>query len=208
MATGNHIPNFHFAQGNLYYSVSAVTYAAAAAISANAVVTNANQVIQCKNLSFTPPKGEVEVINLMGEESTTTGAGVPSTGAFQNQCYDFKAWTDATLTCTLVWTAHNDGGSSNLLPDFVELVTGDGQAISTTYHRHTFGDSTSGQTRTTVGSVIIVMDNGVQESALAMNNVVVNLGEIKPTGDDGHYEMDVEIKCLPKDAVLEIKDND
>jgi hypothetical protein len=207
MATGNFIPNFHFAQGNVYYSNSAVTFSGSAAISANAVITTSNQVIQMKNLTFTPPKGEVEVVNLLGEESTTTGASVVATGQFQNQIYDEKSWSDASLTGTLILTGHNDGTAA-ALPDFINLVTGTGQAISTTYHRHTFGDSTSSQIRVVAGCVFVVMKNGVEEVTLAMNIPYVNLGDIKPTGDDGHYEVDVEIKCLAKNCALEIKDID
>lgn len=161
-----------------------------------------------KNLTFTPPKGEVEVINLLGVESTTTGAGVPATGSFQNQIYDEKSWSDATLTGTLVFSAHNDGANASQLPDFIELATGDGQAIGITYHRHTFGDDTSGQARTVAGCVFVVMKNGTEEATLALNVPYVNLGDIKPTGDDGHYECDVELKCLAKNCVLEIKDFD
>ena len=208
MAAGNFIPNFHFGQGNVYYSNSEVTFSGSAAISANAVITTSNQVIQMKNLTFTPPKGEVEVVNLMGVESTTTGAGVPSTGSFQNQIFDEKAWTEAILTGTLVFTAHNDGGNSAVMPDFIVAVTGVGQAISTTFHRHTFGDDTAGQVRVTVGAVFVVMKNGVEEATLCMNKPFVSLGEIKPTGEEGHYEADVEIKCLSKNAVLEMKDFD
>lgn len=208
MATGNFIPSFNYGQGNLYYSTSAVTFSGSAAISANAIITNANQVIQMKNLTFTPPKGEVEVINLLGVESTTVGASVPSTGTFQNQVYDEKAWTDATLTGTLVFTAHNDGGNASKLPDFIDLVTGAGQAIGTTYHRHTFGDETTGQVRVSAGAVVIILSNGTEEAVLVMNTPFVNLVDIKPTSDDGHYEYEVEIKALCKNTVLEIKDFD
>jgi len=207
-ATGNFIPNFHFAQGNLYYSTSAVTYAAAA-ISANAVITTANQVIQAKNLTFTPPKGEVEVVNLLGAETTTMGAGIPSTGSFQNQIFDEKSWTEGILTGTLILTGHGDGASATVnLPDFINLATGTVQAISTTYHRHTFGDNTASQVRVTAGAVILIMKNAVEEVTLCLNTPYVNLGDIKPTGDDGYYEVDVEIKALAKNVVIEIKDFD
>ncbi len=211
MATtaGNFIPSFHFGQGNVYYSQSQVTFSGSAAISANAVITTETQLIQMKNLVFTPPKGEVEVVNLMGEESTTTGAGVISTGAFQNQIFDEKSWSEATLTGTMIFTAHSDGAVATfIIPDLIEAVTGLGQTISTTYHRHTFGDSTSGQTRVTAGCIFIVMKNGVEEATLAMNKPFISLGEIKPTGEEGHYEVDVEIKALCKNAVLELKDFD
>lgn len=211
MATtaGNFIPSFHFGQGNVYYSNSQVTFSGSAAISGNAVITTATQLIQMKNLTFTPPKGEVEVVNLMGEETTTTGAGVPSTGSFQNQIFDEKAWTEAILTGTMIFTAHSDGSIATfIIPDLIKAVTGDGQAISTTYHRHTFGDTTSGQTRVTAGAIFVVMKNGVEEATLCMNKPFITLGEIKPTGEEGYYEVDVEIKALCKNAVLELKDFD
>ena len=207
--TGNFIPSFQFGQGNVYYSHSAVTFAAAAALSANAVISTTTQVIQIKNLTFTPPKGEVEVVNLLGVEATTTGSGVPSTGSFQNAMFDEKSWTEGTLTGTLIFTAHNDGASATaLMPDFINAVTGDGTAVSTTHHRHTFGDATSGQVRVTAGAVFIVCKNGTEEATMVLNNPYVNLGDIKPTGDDGHYECDVEMKALCKNVALEIKDFD
>lgn len=207
MASGNFIPWFHVAQGNLYYTTSAPTYSGSAAISANAFITTSTQVISMKNITFTPPRSDREPVNLLGEESTSVGAGVPATGSFQNQIFDDKSWSEATLTGTLIFTAHNDGSAPHL-PDFIDLVTGTGQAISTTYHRHTFGDSTTGQTGILVGAIALVMKNGVQEATLLMNAPRVNLGDIKPTGDDGHYEIDIEAKCLCKDAVIEIADQD
>lgn len=206
---GNFIPSFHFAQGNVYYSHSQVTFSGSVAISANAVINTANQVVQIKNITFTPPKGEVEVVNLMGVEATAVGAGIPSTGSFQNQMFDEKSWTAATVTGTLVFTAHNDGGSATaLMPDLINAVTGAGIAISTTHHRHTFGDDTAGQVRVTDGCIFLVLKNGSEEGVLALNEPYVSLGDIKPSGDEGHYECDIEIKTLTKNAVLEIKDFD
>lgn len=209
MAAGNHINSFKFAQGNVYYSTTAPTFVESTAISANAVITTSNQVIGMKNITITPPKGEVEVINLLGEEAVSTvGSGVPVSGSFQNQVHDEKAWTDATITGTIIWTAHNDGSNAALIPDFLNLATGVASAVGTTYHRHAFGDSTSGQTRNTAGCVFIIMNNGVEECTIAANAPYVNFGEIKPTGDDGYYEADVEIKALAKNFVIEVKDFD
>ena len=208
IASGNFIPSMHFAQGNLYYSITACTFAAAAAISANALIATTNQVIMAKNITFTPPKGAIEKVDLLGEESTTTGASVPSTGQFQNAIYDEKSWTDAKMAMTLVFTGHNDGAATTHLPDFIELITGVGQAVSTTHHRHTFGDATTGQTRNAAGCIFLVMKNGVEEVTIAMNNPYVNAGDIKPTGSDGHYEIDIEANCLCKNVVAEIKDTD
>lgn len=206
VATGNFVPAFTAAQGNLAYVTSAPTYTTAGAIAAIANIMDA-QVIQCKNLTVTPPKGEVEKVDLLGTESTTTGAGVISTGVFQNAIMDEKPWSNGKISGTLILTAHNDGGAAKL-PDFINLATGTGQAISTTYHRHTFGDSTASQARVLTGAILLNMDNNVEQATAVLNAPYVNLGELKPTGADGHYEIDFEAECLPKDFVLEIKDKD
>lgn len=206
VATGNYIPAFTAAQGNLAYVSSAPTFAAATAISAIANILDL-QVIQCKNLTITPPKGETEKVDLLGTESTTTGAGVPSTGVFQNAMFDEKPWSEGTLSGTMILTAHNDGTAAKL-PDFLNLATGTGQAVSTTYHRHTFGDSTASQVRVLVGCILLNLDNNVEQVTVVVNAPHVNLGDIKPTGAGGHYELDFEAKCLPKDFIIEIKDQD
>jgi lipoprotein-releasing system permease protein len=64
------------------------------------------------------------------------------------------------------------------MPDFINLATGTGQAVSTTYHKHTFGDETSSKVRVLTGCVFVVMKNGSEEVTLAMNSPVVNLGDI------------------------------
>jgi hypothetical protein len=206
VATGNHIPAFLASQGNLAYTASQVTYSGSTALSAISNILDL-QVIQCKNLTVTMPKGEVEKQDLLGVESTTVGAGVPITGVFQNAIMDEKPWTNATITGTLIFTAHNDGDAAKL-PDFVALATGVGDTISTTYHRHSFGDTTATQVRVTAGAIILNLDNGVQEASAMMNEPFVNLGEMKLTGSDGHWELDFEATCLPKNFVLEIKDQD
>jgi len=206
VSTGNFIPSFTGAQGNLAYVTSAPTYVAAGAIAAIANIMDL-QVIQCKNMTITYPKGEVEKIDLLGTESTTTGAGVPSTGVFQNACMDEKPYTNGKISGTLIFTVHNDGAAAKL-PDFIDLATGAGQAVSTTFHRHTFGDSTAGQTRVLVGAILLNLDNGTNNATAVLNAPYVMLGELKPSGADGHYEMDFEAECLPKNFALEVKDQD
>lgn len=206
VSTGNFVPSFTAAQGNIAYSTSAPTFSGSSAISAIANILDL-QVIQCKDISVSPPKGEVEKVDLLGVESTTTGAGVMSTGVFQNAMMDEKSWTNGTVSGTMILTAHNDGGSA-LLPDFLDLATGAGQAISTTYHRHTFGDSTSGQARVLTGCFLLNLDNGVEHLTVALNAPFVNWGDIKPTGADGHWEVEFELTSLPKDFVIEVEDKD
>lgn len=206
VATGNFIPFFTAAQGNMAYVTSAPTYSDASAIAAIANILDL-QVIQVKDITVAVPKGEVEKIDMLGTESTTTGAGVPATGVFQNACFDEKPWSEAVISGTMILTGHNDGTAAKL-PDFLNLATGTGQAISTTYHRHTFGDSTASQVRVLTGAIVINLDNNVQQVTLCMNAPYANWGDVKPTGMDGHWEVDFELTCLPKNFVIEVKDQD
>lgn len=206
VSTGNFISSFTAAQGNLTYVTSAPTYPSASAIAAISNILD-NQVIQCKDLSVEAPKGEVEKVDLLGVESTTTGVGVPSTGVFQNAIMDEKTWSNGKISGTLILTGHNDGASATL-PDFIDLATGAGQAVSTTYHRHTFGDTTASQVRVLTGAILLNLDNAVQQITVVLNAPFVNIGEVKPTGADGHWEADFEAECLPKEFVIEIKDKD
>jgi len=206
MATGNHVGLIHSSQGVLTYQtdVSSVNFAG----SIIALITTADeQVIQCKNITITPPKTESEQVPLLGVESTTAGSGVVATGVFQNAMQDFKNTTNWSASGTLALTLANDGTSASI-PDFLDLATGEGTAISTTHHRHTFGDSTTGQTQLLTGGLFLAFDNGVRAGVVAMTNVTVNLGDIKATGADGHWELDFEANCLPKDGVLEVEDFD
>jgi len=98
-------------------------------------------------------------------------------------------------------------GDETNIPDFLALATGVGDAtVSGTYHRHTFGDSTSAQTRVTVGAIILDLNNGSEELAVVLSNPIVNIGDIKPTGSSGHYEIEFEARCLPKYFAMEVKD--
>lgn len=206
VATGNYVPLIHASQGNLCYVASAPTYSDASAIAAIASILDL-QVITCKNMTITPPKGEVSKVDLLGTCSTTTGAGVPSTGVFQNCFMEEKSWSNGMLKGTLALTFYNDGTAAKL-PDFINLVTGTGTAVSTTYHKHTFGDSTASQTRVKTGAILVRWYDGTQEGLALLNAPYVNLGDIKPTGTDGHWEIDFEAECLPQDFVLEVKDKD
>jgi hypothetical protein len=206
MATGNSINLIHAAQSVLSYNTDVSSTDLSSSLVA--LVTKADeQVIQCKDLTITPPTTESEQVPLLGTSSTTAGNGIAATGVFQNALQDFKNTTNASISGTLALTLANDG-SSAAMPDFINLATGDGQAISTTHHRHTFGDSTSGQSQVLTGGIFLVFDNGDRAGVALMVNPTVNLGDIKPTGTDGHWEIDFTANCLPCNFVLEVEDLD
>ncbi|KKN05846.1 hypothetical protein LCGC14_1083260 [marine sediment metagenome] len=202
ITTGNYVPSFHAAQGLLKWNTSAITFSESAALDTFFAGTSGTdaQIVGCKNITITPPKGEVEVVQLLGVETVTVGSGVPSGGVFQNTIMDEKSFGEATLTCTLIVT-----GNSVDLPDFIQLACGVGAAISTTHLRYTFGSSASSETRVLVGAILLACDNGAEEFNVVMNEPFMNVGDIKPTSMEGHFEIDFEAKCLPKDFVMEEK---
>lgn len=206
MATGNTIKLIHAAQAVLSYNTDISSTDLSGSLVA--LVTKADeQVIQCKELTITPPTTESEQVALLGADSTTAGNGVPATGVFQNAMQDFKNTTNASISGTLALTLANDGDEAKM-PDFINLATGEGQEISTTHHRHTFGDSTSDQEQVLTGGIFLVFDNGDRAGVALLVNPTVNLGDIKPTGTDGHWEIDFTANCLPKNFVLEVEDLD
>lgn len=201
VATGNRIPQFSAAQGVLKFDTSAVTFDESSSVGSKyATTATVAAIIDCKDITVTPPKSEAEMVNLLGQESVTVGAGIPVSGSFQNAIYDEKAWADASMTCTLVLT-----GNETYLPDFLKLATASGTDVGS-YKRHTFGNNVSAQARNNAGSVILILNNGLEEMNVLMNKPIFNMGDIKPTGMDGHFEVSYEAKCLPKNFVIDIKE--
>lgn len=144
---------------------------------------------QVKNITVSPPEGAVEIINALGE-----------TSGFQNAYLDEKAYGLATCTGTLIL----DGDETELFK-MMGGITGD--TITGGYTRYQFGESTSGDARVTGGAMLVNLDNGSQEVSVVLDNVkVTKYGDIKPTGVDGHWEVDFEMVCLPVDFYIEFKD--
>lgn len=192
-----YIPHIRAAQGNIKFHNAPITFDASTDFSAE---TYGSQVHSCKNMSLDFPKSEAELVNLIGQTTTTIGAGVPATGTFQNAVLDRKAWGQPKFTATLVFTSDETN-----IPDFLRIVSGTGAAISTTHRRHTFGDSFTDQSKVVNGAILLAFDNGSEASFAVMNAPDVNLGQLKPTGVDGHFEIDIEATCLPQDCAVDVK---
>jgi len=206
LTLGTNIPPFHAAQGNLSYLLDASAQTFSGSLAALSAIT-APKVQQCKNLTITPPKEAVEKVDLLGTESTTAGAGVLNTGVFQNAIWDVKTASTGKLSGTMVLTMINDGAVP-AFPDFLDVETGTGQAISTTHHRHTFGDSTASQTRVLTGAVFLTLNNAYASGVIAYYAPMVSWGDIKIGSGDGTYEVDFEMESLPKDFAIEVTDKD
>ncbi len=194
---GNYVPSFHAAQGLLWMDTAEVTYDETSSLISEFTASTCGQIVSCKNITITPPKGETEKVDLLGTETTADGAGVPITGTFQNAIFDEKSWSEATMTCTLMVT-----GNATDLPDFIQLACGIGLDVGD-FHRYSFGDSTAGQARNSVGAVILALSNGVETVSLLFNKPYANVGDVKPTSMEGHFEIDFEVKCLAKNFIIE-----
>lgn len=192
----------------LYVNSSAVTYVAAESIDQ---ISDKGNIFKVKNLTITPPMSEVERIDLWGSDALDTiGSGVPVTGTFQHQALNEKAWTEAKMSGTAVFS-HDELGLTTPAGDSWEvLFCGNGIDIADTpaFTRYAYGDinTTNGQ-RIRVGNLIAIFNNGSGIINCAMANVIVTkMGDIKTTGADGHWEFDFEAVCLARDFALEPED--
>lgn len=167
--------------------------------------TWATTLASAKDVTITPPKSEVEKVDLLGTTAQTIGAGVIIGGTFQNQILDEKSWSTGKVTGTLVLT-----GDEQL--DIAALGAGYATSGTNTSTRYGFGDLASGKERTKVGSVLITLHNNLTDSSgevvsFAMQNPIFMLGEIKPTSaEGGHWECGFEIEALPNDCAWEFQD--
>ncbi len=195
-------------QAALWVSKAAVTYVAAESIDQ---IAAKGTVFKVKNLTITPPMSEVEKIDLWGSDSLDTiGAGVPVTGTFQHQALVEKAWTEAKVTGTAVFSHDELGVTTPGGNSFEVMFSNSGLDIADTpaFTRYTYGDVvTGGKKRIRVGNLIFIYNNGSGIVNVAMANVIVQkMGDIKLTGADGHWEFDFEAVCLAKDYAFEPED--
>ena len=188
------ITKFSARVAKIKYIASALTFDASTALDAESGTTIVSSV---KNITVTPPNGETELMPLLGESTQTIGSGgVPATNTSQNAFLDEKNFGVATVTGTLVLRGDED---------FESMIVGGGVAtVSAT--RYTFGDSASSKKRILDGAIIIDLDNGSEIVTFAFGNPIMNMGELKPTGPDGHFEVDFEATCLPENFAFEYKD--
>ena len=182
-------------QGTLKFATSAVTFDAGTALNAETFGTT---IVSAKNLTLTLPKSEPKQIDLLGETAVTIGSNVPRTGTFQNAVMDEGSYSEAMLKGTLVLRGDED---------FEVLATGTGTAITGALTRYSYGDSTATTgARNIVSAVLIDLYNGSERFSAVMVKSRVNIGDIKPTGTDGHWEVDFELTCLPEDYADEFLD--
>jgi len=201
------VSQIHARNAALYVSKSAVTYAAAVSIDQ----ATKGDIFKIKNMTLTPPMSEVEKLDLWGSDSLDTiGAGVPVSGTFQHQALEQKSWTEGKVTFTLVFS-HDEAGVTTPGGNSLEVLfhnSGLDVADDPAFTRYTYGDlADTGNDRLLVGNLIFVWNNGSGIKNAAMASVIVTkMGEIKPTGTDGHWEQECEAVCLAQDFAMENED--
>ena len=138
-----------------------------------------------KDVTITEPEGAIDKIDLLG----TTAVNNTS---FQNAVLDKKPYGLARLTATLIL----DG--DEVLETF---AYGDGTSISDTHTRYQATDAN----RSAVAVLVSLVDGTDQINIVLDNAYIIDLGDRRLSGADGHWEQEVEIVCLPKDFYIEYK---
>jgi hypothetical protein len=187
------------------YITTAVTYDASTALEDETMTAN---IAELKNLEITPPEMSVEQVRCAGNYAQTIGANARTVGTatgvtpgyFQNMMLHQNAATNWKCSGTAVFIG--DEQFSHV------LGVGTSQAIAGTPAgtRYAMGDFTSAGaiSHIMIGGIRALYNNGSEYVAVMMTNVfITKIGTIKPTGADGHIEIDFEAECLPRDGAIE-----
>lgn len=199
------VTRFTARQGTLAYATGAVTWDSSTTIASETFTGN---VVELKDVTVEIPKQEFDKVDFLGNLQQTIGANAQTVGTatgitpgyWQIQGINFKSVGMAKFSGTMVLTGDEQ---------FAQLMSvGTSQAITGSYTRYGMGTLTSGGalTQNVLGSVRLFLNNGSEETTFAGSNIHLTLGEIKPTGTDGHYECGFEAYSLAKDFAMEYKD--
>jgi hypothetical protein len=199
------VPSFRARQGTSAYATGAITWDNSTPIDNETFTANMNEL---KDVTVTPPEQAYEKVDFIGKSAQTVGANAQTVGTatgvvagnFQNQAVQETSVGMWSVSGTQVLTGDEQ------MEDVLGL--GNSQAITGGYTRYAIGtyESDGSSSRNTLGSYRLYLNNGSEEVTLLLSNVYVKLGDIKPTGADGHYEREFEIMCLAKDGAMEFLD--
>jgi hypothetical protein len=199
------VTNFRAKQGTSAYSTGAITWDNSTPLDNETFTANINEL---KDITVTFPEYEYEKIDCIGNTAQTVGANAQTLGTatgvvagnFQNQAVQATSVGMWMVKGTQVMTGDEQ------VQDIIGLPAG--QAITGGYTRYAIGkmETSGADNRQTVSSYRLYLNNGSEEATVVVTNVYVKLGEIKPTGADGHWEREFELMCLAKDGALEFKD--
>lgn len=197
--------SFRSREGTSAYASGAITWGNTTPLDNETFTANINEL---KDITVVFPEMSYEKIDCIGRSTQSVGANAQTAGtatgvvagSFQNQAVQ--------ETAVGMWEV---SGTQVVIGDeqFEDVLSlGTGQAITGGYTRYKVGslESDGSTSRNTLGSYRLYLNNGSEETCVVLSNVYVTLGELKPTGADGHYEREFTISCLAKDGAVEWKD--
>ena len=190
------------------YITSAVTYDISTALEDETMTAN---IAELKNLEITVPELAVEQIRCAGNYSQTIGASHRTVGTatgvtpgyFQNMMMHQNSATNWKASGTAVFTGDEQ------FSHIIGLGTSTAVAGTPASTRYAVGDFTSAGaiSHNLLGGLRAIYNNASEESTVMMTNIwITKIGNIKPTGSDGHFEVEIELESLPKDGTIEFKD--
>jgi len=201
------IQHIHARNAALYVDTSAITFGAAVSLDQ---AQGSATIFKVKNVTIIPPMSEIEKIDLWGEDVLDTiGSNVVVTGTFQHAAMDEKSWTLGRATFTLVMSSDEAGSTTPNGDNLETLFHGSSQidvADSPAFTRMVYGDLVTSPP-ILVGNLGFVFNNGTQIMNVQMVRArITKMGDMKPTGPDGHWEMDCEATCFAQDFTREVED--
>ena len=198
------VNSFRARQGHSAFASGAITWATATKLS-DATFTAA--INELKDVTVTYPELAYEKVDFIGTTAQTIGVGTENiaastgvvAGNFQNQAIQETAVGMWVITGTQVVSGDEQ------FEDILAL--GSAQAITGGNSRYAIGafNANGSSTRNNLGSYRLFLNNGSEEECIVVSNIRVKLGELKPTGADGHYERSFELTALARDGAVEFK---
>lgn len=138
-----------------------------------------------KEVTITYPEMEVNKIDLLGKDSE----------GFQNVALEKKPAGLGSISGTLVY--YDDEVFENYL-------AGNGEQVPSgtpTHTRYRIGVDENREP-----CAILIQLQGQKEKNILFNNfIITKLGDVKTTGADGHYEVEIKGVSLPKDVYVEFE---
>jgi len=162
---------------NLYFAlasnVTLTTSSTLAAVFSTSTIASA----AAESISISPPETAWEVINFMGNDSSS----------FQNKVLEEKPVGTASLTATLVLYTEDD-----FLEPFLDTT---GVTAASTYTRYQIGNEQSPEV-----SILASIYNGTKTCNVCLDDArITKWGEVRIGAVDGRWEQDIAAICLDSD---------
>lgn len=132
-----------------------------------------------KDITFTEPIGDVDILQFHGVTARDDGV------SFQNAEAEEKPAGMGEVSGTAILPGDEA---------MEAIIYGTGVAVGGTHTRYAPGN----QSKTKV-AVLLNLTDGTDEVSYAVDNAWLTAREVKSTGADGHMEVSVSFKCLPRD---------